>query len=229
SSTQLNWGTSYVINDLYKRFLSPRAGERELVRLSRITTVLVMALSLLTTTVLATISGTWAFILEAGAGLGLVLILRWFWWRLNAWSEIAAMVAPLLATAYIKRYTDIQFPQSLFYIVAVTTAAWVVVTLLTPPVEPATLERFYRRVRPGGPGWRPVARRAPEVRPDEGMGGLFVDWIAGVVLVYAMLFAVGRLIFGAYGQAALFLAAGLAAAAVIYRDLSRRGFAKVVE
>src|SRR5437867_53199 len=117
-STQLNWGTSYVINDLYKRFLNPRAGERELVRLSRITTVLVMALSLLTTTVLATISGAWAFILEAGAGLGLVLILRWFWWRLNAWSEIAAMVAPLLATAYIKRYTDIQFPQSLFYIVA---------------------------------------------------------------------------------------------------------------
>jgi Na+/proline symporter len=228
-STQLNWGTSYIINDLYKRFLNPGAGERDLVRLSRITTVVMMALSLVATAMLDTISGAWAFILEAGAGLGLVLILRWFWWRLNAWSEISAMVAPLLVTAYIKRYTDIQFPQSLFYIVGVTTVAWVAVTLLTPPVEPATLERFYRRVRPGGPGWSAVARRAPDVRPDEGMGGLFVDWIAGVVLVYAMLFAVGRLIFGDYGQAALFVAAGLAAAAVIYRDLSRRGFAKVVE
>ncbi|PYQ22193.1 MAG: sodium:proline symporter, partial [Acidobacteria bacterium] len=124
-STQLNWGTSYVINDFYKRFVKPQAGERDLVRLSRITTIVVMALSLAMTAVLDTISGAWAFIIEAGAGLGLVLILRWFWWRINAWSEIAAMVTPLAVYGYLRAATTVQFPQTLYYIVAATTVVWV--------------------------------------------------------------------------------------------------------
>jgi Na+/proline symporter len=223
-ATHLNWGASYVINDLYRRFWRPRASERELVRASRVTTLLVMALSLAMTAVLDTISGAWAFILEAGAGLGLVLILRWFWWRVNAWSEIAAMVAPLVAVAVVRATGAVAFPQSLYVIVAVTTLAWLAATFLTPPVERATLEAFFRRVRPGGPGWRPLAHALPEVRQDRGLGALAVAWAAGVVLVYSALFAIGRLLFGQTAAGLGFAALAALAAAVIHRVLSRQGF-----
>ncbi len=224
-STQLNWGASYVINDFYKRFLKPDAGERDLVLLSRITTVVVMALSLGITLILDTISGAWAFIIEAGAGLGLVLILRWFWWRISAWSEIAAMVAPLVTYGCLRAFTKVEFPDTLFIIVGVTTVTWLVVTFLTPPVDQGTLHAFFRRVRPGGPGWGPVARELPGVERDTGMGGLFVDWLAGVVLVYSALFAVGKAILGHWTTAAAFGVVAVLAVLVIYRDLSRRGFA----
>jgi Na+/proline symporter len=228
-STQLNWGTSYVINDFYKRFVKPAAGERDLVRMSRIVTIVVMALSLLTTTILATISGAWAFIIEAGAGLGLVLILRWFWWRINAWSEIAAMVAPLVAYGYLRAATRVQFPETLYYIVAVTTAVWIAVTFLTRPADEETLKRFFRRVHPGGPGWTRVAALVPDVRPDSGYAGLFVDWIAGVALIYSALFAVGSFLFGAYGRGLAFVAVAAVSVWIIHRDLSRRGFAQLTQ
>jgi len=222
-STQLNWGTSYVINDFYKRFLKPSAGEKDLVLLSRITTLVVMGLSLLVTLILNSISGAWLFIIEAGAGLGLVLILRWFWWRISAWSEIAAMVAPLVTYGCLRLWTRIEFPNTLFVIVGVTTVVWLAVTFLTRPVELATLQSFYRRVHPGGPGWGPVARTVPEVKPDIGMARLFGSWLAGVVLIYSALFAVGKLLLGDYPLAALFCVTGALAVAVIYRNLTRDG------
>ena len=220
-STQLNWGTSYIINDFYKRFVKPEAGERDLVRLSRITTIVVMALSLGATTILDTISGAWAFIIEAGAGLGLVLILRWYWWRINAWSEIAAMVTPLVAYGYLRAATSVQFPETLYYIVAITTVVWIVVTMLTRPADEETLKRFFRRVHPGGPGWARVARLVPEVRPDRGYGRLFVDWIAGVALVYAVLFAIGSFLFGDHLRGLACVAVAAVSVWIIQRDLTR--------
>jgi Na+/proline symporter len=220
-ATQLNWGASYVINDLYRRFVRPRAAERELVRISRITTIAIMVLSLGVTAVLDTISGAWAFIIEASAGLGLVLILRWFWWRINAWSEIAAMAAPLVASAALRRFTPVQFPESLYWIVSATTVAWVAATYLTSPVEEATLREFYRRVRPGGPGWAPVARSLPGVEADGRLGVLAVGWGAAVVLVYGALFATGKLILGAHREALAFAGLALIAGAVVSRALSR--------
>ncbi len=219
-ATQLNWGTSYVINDFYKRFLEPKAGERHLVSISRITTLLVMVMSLGVTLWLDTISGAWAFIIEAGAGLGLVLILRWFWWRISAWSEIAAMVTPILTYGCLRLWSRMEFPNTLFVIVGVTTVVWLSVTFLTRPVEMETLQRFYRRVHPGGPGWGPVARTVPEVKPDTGMARLFGSWLAGVVLIYSALFAVGKLLLGDYRLAALFCATAAAAVALIYRNLA---------
>jgi Na+/proline symporter len=220
-ATQLNWGSSYVINDLYRRFVRPGAGERELVRLSRATTFAIMALSLAVTAILGTISGAWAFVLEAGAGLGLVLILRWFWWRVNAWSEIAAMVAPLAVVGVLKTWRPVGFPESLYLIVAITTVVWVAATFLTRPVEPDTLCAFYRRVRPAGPGWAPMARLCPEVNPDERLGRLFVEWIAGVALVYGALFAVGSALFGEWTQALGLAAIAVVCAAILGRSLSR--------
>jgi Na+/proline symporter len=221
-ATQLNWGTSYVMNDFYRRFVNPRADEKALVRLSRVMTVLLMVLSLGVTSILDTISGAWAFIIEAGAGLGLVLILRWYWWRINAWSEIAAMVTPLLVYGYLSAFTSVAFPETLYVIVGVTTVVWLAVTFLTPPTDAATLEAFFRRVHPGGPGWAAVAARVPDVRPDTGLGRLLVDAVAGVVLVYCTLFAAGKLLFGSYTAGTLYAAAAVAAGTVILRDLARR-------
>ncbi len=228
-ATQLNWGTSYIMNDFYRRFVNPGANDRSLVRIARITTILVMLLSLVVTAMLDTISGAWTFIIEAGAGLGLVLVLRWYWWRVNAWSEIAAMITPLIAYGVLSRFTTIHFPESLFYIVGITTVAWLLVTYLTAPVPDSTLKDFYRRVHPGGIGWRPVARLLPDVHGDAGFVGLFLDWLAGVVLVYAMLFGIGKLIFGEVALGLLFIAVGLGAVWFISRDLTRRGFAQITQ
>mgnify|MGYP005831552575 CR=1 FL=1 len=226
-ATQLNWGSSYVINDFYRRFVRRGASQRELVAAARVTTVLVMAFSVAITGMMERISGAWEFIIECGAGLGLVLILRWYWWRINAWSEIAAMVAPFVAYSYIKFRTDIAFPVSLYYIVGFTTLAWLAVTRLTRPTDTARLVEFYRRVRPGGALWRPVARLAPEVRADAGVARLWLDWLAGVVLVYAALFGIGSLIFGDLRDGCLLLACAGAAAVFLVRDLNRRGWTEI--
>ncbi len=227
-ATQLNWGTSYVINDFYRRFIRPRADERHLVAVSRITTIVIMLVSLVVTGLLETISGAWAFIIEAGAGLGLVLILRWFWWRINAWSEITAMLAPLLVYGAIRTYTSIQFPETLFWIVGLTTITWLAVTLLTRPTDDETLKAFFRRVHPGGRGWKRIAAQVPDVVGDSGYGLLLLSWGAGVVLVYSSLFGVGKIILGDLGGGLLFLVVAAAAAAVIYRNLARKGFATLV-
>ena len=151
-STQLNWGSSYIINDFYRRFIRPDAGERHLVAVSRSATIAMMALSIYVTSILDTISGAWAFIIEAGAGLGLVLILRWFWWRINAWSEIAAMVTPLVVYGWLHFATQVRFPQTLYYIVAATTAAWIVVTFVTKPTDAGTLDALLPACPSGWPG-----------------------------------------------------------------------------
>ncbi len=221
-STQLNWGASYIVNDVYRRFVRPDAGERQLVRFARLATLVIMALSLIVTAILQTISGAWLFIIEAGAGLGLVLILRWYWWRINAWSELAAMVVPLAVYGVIRSRTTITFPDSLYLIVGVTTLAWIAATYLTRPVETRTLVAFYRRVHPGGPGWRPIAALCPEVRPDAGLGRSVLDWVAGVLMVYAMLFMVGDVIFGEWMQAGWLGAVAVVCALWLARSLSRQ-------
>jgi len=195
-STQLNWGTSYIVNDVYRRFIKKEASEAHYVLVSRAATLMVMVASILVTLVIQTISGTWQFIIEAGAGLGLVLILRFYWWRINAWSEISATVTPFLVYSYIKVQTTVAFPETLLYIVGVTTAVWIVVTFLTKPVAEERLIQFYRRVRPGGVGWRKVAKAVPDVKGDSNFAWLFLDWVCGVFLVYAVLFGVGKIIFG---------------------------------
>jgi SSS family solute:Na+ symporter len=214
-STQLNWGTSYVINDFYRRFIRPGATEKYLVRISRLTTICIMVLSLIITGFIDRISGAWEFIIECGAGVGLVLILRWFWWRINAWSEIAAMIAPVIAYSYIRFQTRIAFPESLYYICLFTTLTWLTVTLITRPTDIETLKRFYRRVHPGGVLWKPVAVLVPEVQGTTGYGKLFIDWMAGIILVYSCLFGTGKLLFGEWEQGLLLLSMTLTAGAYL--------------
>jgi Na+/proline symporter len=221
-ATQLNWGTSYVINDFYKRFVKKNASEKHYVLISRITTLAVMVASILVTLIITTISGAWQFIIEAGAGLGLVLILRWYWWRINAWSEISAMIAPFFAYGYIKFFTKIKFPESLFFIVSFTTIVWILFTFLTKPVQEEHLINFYRRVHPGGIGWRKISSLVPDVKGDSGFGKLFLCWVLGIILVYSSLFGTGKIIFGEYLSGFVFLSIALAAGIIIYSLLPEK-------
>ncbi len=224
-STQLNWGASYLVNDFYGRFINRQGSQADYIRAARVATVVSMVLSLFVTAKMDRISDAWAFIIQASAGIGLVLILRWFWWRINAWSEIAAMLAPLLLFPFVRQ--TVAFPNSLFILVGWSTVVWLAVTWLTKPEDDATLDRFYQRVHPGGVGWRPVAERFPGLAGDTGYGKLFIDWLAGCVMVIAALFGIGRLVLGDYAAGAGYLAVAGLAAAIIYWHLSRIGWDRV--
>ena len=210
-SSQLNWGTSYIVNDFYRRFVTINATERHYVWIARLTTLMLMVVSGIVTFYLESIRQAWEFVLESGAGIGLVLILRWYWWRINAWSEITAMIAAAVGYAAIKTFTTLVFPFSLLVVVGWTTICWLAVTFLTPPETDAHLVQFYKRTRPDGPGWSRIAALAGEPPPGS-LRGLFLDWAAGVVIVYAALFGVGHALLGSATAA---IACAVAAAAGI--------------
>ena len=235
-ATQLNWGASYLINDLYLRFVDPNAEQRKVVFLSRVATAVVFVLSGITTYWLyksGSIEGAWRIIIALGAGTGLVFILRWYWWRINAWSEISAMAAALLTFSVLTfgGFYDPTDPLEGTYLMLVTTLVttivWLVVTYNTAPTPRATLESFYRRVRPGGPGWREVAA-ATGYPGDQIAGGAlsWVNWVAGVVTVYATLFGVGNLIFGETVKAILYIALAVIAFALIARNLRSESYVR---
>jgi Na+/proline symporter len=198
-ATQLNWGTSYLVNDLYKRFLKKSGDEKHYVLMSRVFTLLLMVVSAIVTTFITRISGAWEFIIECGAGLGLVLILRWYWWRINAWSEITAVITPFVLLPFVKM-NGISFPESLYFLSGGTTIAWLVVTFLTKPTDELTLRNFYLRIKPGGTLWKPVFNKLSDNEKNhfntEKLRYNFIGWISGVVLVYSFLFGTGGVLFG---------------------------------
>src|SRR3989454_1099720 len=179
--------------------------------------------------------GAWKLLIITGAGTGAVLLLRWYWWRINAWSEVSAMITAFLVSVLLQTVggldsdLPLDFARIVLVTVAVTTVVWLVVTFTTRPQTDATLVAFYRRTRPSRRGWGPVAARAPDVRPStDGLANL-LDWIAGCVLVYGALFGVGQLLLHETLPGILMLGLSAIAGAVIYRDLSRRGWRTVVE
>ncbi|MFL5487604.1 MAG: sodium:solute symporter family protein [Gemmatimonadaceae bacterium] len=203
--TQLNWGASYLVNDFYKRFVKRDATEKHYVTMSRLATVFLFLASALVTMQLQTIEGAWKFLLALGSGTGLVLILRWYWWRINAWSEISAMIASfvvsLVGIATIKPRVpagDLRGDAWVMLVtVAISTVVWLGVTFATKPEPDRVLEAFYRRVRPGGPGWETVSTRAGFGRESIPGGALaWTNWIAGIVAVYSSLFGIGKLVLG---------------------------------
>jgi solute:Na+ symporter, SSS family len=225
--TQLNWGASYLINDFYKRFINRTATEKHYVAMGRSATVLLFFLSIFVTMQLGTIAAAWRFLLALGSGTGLVLILRWYWWRINAWSEISSMIASFVVSVTAMAIIKGRFPAGdlradawvMLVTVAISTIVWVSVTFLTKPEPEEVLERFYRRVRPGGPGWARISEKAGFGREGIPGGALaWTNWIAGIVAVYSSLFGIGRLVLGDIAQGLGLLVLAVVAFAWIARS-----------
>ncbi len=234
-ATQLNWGASYLVNDFYRRFWKTKESERHYVAASKWATVFLTIVSAVVTFYLDSIAGAWKLLLVTGAGTGGVLLLRWYWWRINAWSEVSAMISGFAVSLALQigwgldRDQPRDFAWIMIVTVAITTAVWLIVTFATQPESKETLVAFYRRTHPSAAGWRPIARLAPEVQPSR--DGLFnlVDWIAGCALIYGFLFGTGKLLLKEFASGSVLIAIGLAAGLVIWWDLSRRGWSAVVD
>jgi solute:Na+ symporter, SSS family len=225
--TQLNWGASYVVNDVYRRFIRRGAAEREYVVASQAVTVALMLVSIYVTLHLASIEQAWKLLIVTGAGTGTVLLLRWFWWRINAWSEVAAMVVAAAVSLYLQLVVgwDGDRPRDFAYLmlvtVAATTVGWLAATWLTRPEPDDTLRRFYRQVRPHGPGWKPIAAAMEPLDIPGSLQIEIVNAIVGCVMVYAALFGVGELLLRSAVVGGVLLVVSAAAAAVIARNLRR--------
>ena len=241
--THLNWGVSYLINDIYKRFFKPNESERHYVLVGKIMTVTLMILAAFTALKMQSISKAWEFIFAMGAGIGLVLILRWFWWRVNAWSEITALATSIVITisfeiiAYFQTINNnleyslfgsapsifgmsLQVHHKLMIIVPIAIIAWVTVTFFTEPEPMTKLESFYKRVQPGG-WWGPVTSSFDHTLQPV-TKGIFILWLAGVMMIYGFTFGIGNLIFQNYSASViLFGFAGMGSYLIWNRNISK--------
>jgi SSS family solute:Na+ symporter len=224
-STQLNWGASYLVNDLYRRFIRPQATQRELIVGARVLTVALMLASGSLVFVIESSRKGFETVLTIGAGTGLIYLLRWFWWRINAWSEISAMISSfvismtILAVNHGKEQPVLSAHMALIITVGFTTVVWLLVTYLTRPTPMDKLESFYRLVRPAGPGWGRVrAASGLTPSPDSITTGL-ICWVASCTGIYCVLFGTGSLIYGQLPQAAVLLVVAAVAIAVLFAVL----------
>jgi Na+/proline symporter len=232
-STHLNWGSSYVVNDFYRQLIHKKANEKELVLVGRITTVVLMIASAIFALYLTNAKQLFDIIIMFGAGTGLIFILRWFWWRINAWSEIVAMFSSGLISLLFWRYEQVLFldEAAIFplwsrfpLVVLITSVLWITVTFLTPAEKTSTLIRFYKKTQPGGPGWRKIIDQATsqgvELTKGEGKWTVpsgILAMLLGCVFVYSCMFATGNWIYGNYG-----LATGLSLAVIVSAFLLKR-------
>ncbi len=209
-STHLNWGASYVVNDFYKRFIYPDASDKRLVFVGRLSTVVMMVCAATMALFLQTATQGFQIILQLGAGTGLLFILRWYWWRINAYSEIAAMIISFVIAIFFSQYSDslglAEWVQLVLGVV-ITTIGWIVVTMLTQPESQEVLEVFCRKVRPSGPGWKPIQQRAiesgspiPPTDPEDNLPLGILRMFLGCVMVYSALFATGLWLYGDTGM-----------------------------
>jgi Na+/proline symporter len=215
--THLNWGTSYLVHDLYQRFIRPGSSQRELVLAGRLVTALLMGLGIVFTLFLDNAKNAFNLLLSIGAGTGLIYLLRWFWWRINAWSEVSAMFASFVVSLAFfivgKSGHTFNSVDTLLITIGVTTVVWLCVTFATPPVDADTLAAFYAKVRPAGPGWARVRRRGALPASPDSMSLALAGWVLGLASVYGALFATGAFIYGRVGQGAFW--SGIAVAAIL--------------
>ena len=223
--THLNWGTSYLVHDLYRRFLVRNGDERHYVFAGRLVTVGIMLVAIGLTFVLTTAQETFNVMLSIGAGTGLVYLLRWFWWRINAWTEVSAMISSFVVSLTFFTMGKFGHPvdssTTLLTTVAVTTVVWILTTFLTPPVDRATLVAFYRIVRPAGPGWNAI-------RGESGAGGspdrlslALVGWLLGMVSIYAALFGTGAFLYGRIANGIVYAVVFAVAVVALTQVISR--------
>ncbi len=220
-STHLNWGASYIVHDVYKRFLDPEASQRDLVNLGRICTLVLMILASVTALYLQSAKQAFDIIVLMGAGTGLLFILRWFWWRINAYSELSAMIASFVIALILKALDEslLSTGQELMLSVGMTTAIWLSVTFLTRPTERTVLEKFVIAIRPSGGGWNAIKRGMTEVSAhasDHRLSQQLFMVFASTVMVYGILIGTGYALYGRYmGMATCYGVAALATVSLI--------------
>lgn len=233
-ATQLNWGASYVVNDVYRPYLKKGASEQHYVMAGRVASIIIMLLTGLVALKLGKVTRALDILLSIGAGTGLVLILRWYWWRVNAWSEISAMITAAAVSLSLQFFvgpkafglsdsshdSQVFFAYSLLITTAIVTVVWLGVTFITKPTDERTLVAFYRRTRPSRAGWGPIARLAPEVVTTERTGVRLMQWVMGCGLIYLSLFGVGSIVFGQYLRGLILLLISLALGYAVLRSLS---------
>jgi len=236
-ATQLNWGTSYLVEDFYRRFLRRGATERHYIRVSQIVTLLLVVATGYVSAHLVSIRSGWQVVLQLGAGTGSVYLLRWYWWRINAWSEISCMLTALTVTLALhwqwlamtvlgrpevfSGSGTVVFAKTALTSTAITTVVWVIVTFLTKPEPESILTSFYRKVRPQITGWRPIAALAPEITETHDLGRNLWCWVLGTVMTYCALFGVGKMLLFHYAMGAAMLVVGAISAWLISRELAR--------
>jgi Na+/proline symporter len=228
-STHLNWGASYAVEDCYRRFVAPDKDERHYVRVGRVVTVGLILLASALSLWLQNSYQAFQILLQIGAGTGLIFLLRWFWWRINAWSEIAGMVISFVIAVYFQFvHTALGFAPlaptlQLVIGIAITTVGWLAVTFATPPTDRATLQAFYDRIRPMGPGWNGAVTTRPP-NPGESVTAAFLCWFLGCAVIYAALFGTGYVLYGKLLPGIVCLVAGGVAAWGLFRTLPQVGF-----
>ncbi len=216
-STHLNWGSSYIVSDFYRRFVAPDKSDKHYVLVGRVSTVLLIVLASLVALRLENALQAFQILLQVGAGTGLIFLLRWFWWRVNAWSEITAITVSFLVAVYFQfvhealGFVPLDPSLTLVIGVAITTLTWIGVTFTTPPTDRATLQSFYDLIHPMGRGWEAVVETDPSARKG-GLSAGLLCWFLGCVVVYSALFGTGYFLYGnLLAAAASFLILALAA------------------
>jgi hypothetical protein len=198
--THLNWGTSYLVHDFYRRFVKGDADEKHYVMVGRIVTALLMAFASVVTYQLDTASSGFQLLLSIGAGTGLLYLLRWYWWRVNAAAEIAAMAGSFAIAIGLfvagKNGAQISATTTLLVTVFATTAIWIIAAFVGPKTDQQVLEKFYRLVRPAGPGWEDVRKATGLAASPDSLPQAMLGWVMGVLFVYSALFGVGAYLFG---------------------------------
>ena len=238
-STHLNWGASYVVDDVYRRFYAPNRSEAHYVLIGRIATVGLIVLASVVSLFLQNAMQAFQILLQIGAGTGLVFLLRWFWWRINAWSELSAMVLSFFVAIYFSGGIDLaplgisagvawptpDWDPSLQLVagVLVTTAGWMLVTLLTPPARPETLRAFHERIQPLGSGWQGAGLDLTTDSEGESLSAAFLSWFLACAVVYGALFATGYVLYGSLGTAAICGGVAAISAVLLMRTLPRIG------
>jgi len=215
-STQLNLGASYLVNDFYKRFISPNASESQLVAMGRVFTVISIILGAGLGLILTSASQAFDLLLMIGAGTGLIYLLRWFWWRINAYTEIVAMISSLIIAYYFNFYShSLASWQEIIIGALLTTATWIIATFITPPDDEKTLKRFVKKVNPGGPGWKNYSPHHTNEQWSVPIGLLCM--LCGTTSVYGILLGVGSLIYGHYQTAFILIGISIISSFVLFK------------
>jgi uncharacterized sodium:solute symporter family permease YidK len=224
-ATQLNWGASYLVADFYQRFMKPEASQRHYVVVSRLVTVFLVLCAAGVAAELASIQAGWQWVLELSAGTGAVYLLRWYWWRINAWSEITAMIVALVTSLLLRLVhpfsgnAPVLFAKMAGTTTAVTTVAWIVATYATKPVSQEVLVSFYKHVRPDVRGWKHIAAIVGDHKPTRDLGRNLGLWLLGCTMVYSFLFGSGYAILGHPLRGTVLLIVGLTCLLAMLRQL----------